>query len=113
MSSQQLMAVVPAYNEAANLARLIEELKKLRLDGYAASFVVIDDGSRDRTRAAALEAGARVVSHPYNMGIGMTVQTGFKYALERGADYVVQVDGDGQHIPDEIAKLVACMAEKT
>jgi glycosyltransferase involved in cell wall biosynthesis len=67
---------------------------------------VVDDGSTDRTIERAREAGAAVARLPFNVGIGGTVQTGYRYALAGGYDYAVQVDGDGQHDPAEIKKLV-------
>jgi glycosyltransferase involved in cell wall biosynthesis len=100
------LAVVPAYNEAATVAGVIEALrsKTPQLD-----IVVIDDGSTDRTGDVAAAAGARVLRMPFNLGIGGAVQTGFKYADEHGYDYMVQVDGDGQHDPGEVAKLFAAI----
>lgn len=68
--------------------------------------VVVDDGSTDDTAFQAREAGAVVVKLPFNLGIGGAVQTGFVYALEQGYDYMAQVDGDGQHEPDELSTLV-------
>lgn len=109
---QKVFAVVPAYNEAASLPAVLEELAALELKhprrqhSLKFDFVVVDDGSHDATAEVAARSGAAVVRLPYNMGIGMSVQTGFCHALRRGADYVVQVDGDGQHIPSEIEKLL-------
>ena len=68
--------------------------------------VVVDDGSADGTAEAALGAGARVVRLPYNLGIGAAVQTGFQYARDRGFDVAVQIDGDGQHDPRELPRLL-------
>jgi glycosyltransferase involved in cell wall biosynthesis len=100
------LAVVPAYNEAATLGRVIESLQE-----HAPDFdvVVIDDGSTDATSRAALARGARVLRHPFNLGIGGAVQSGFKFALENGYDYMIQVDADGQHDPSEIPTLVRAM----
>ncbi len=103
---EKLTAVIPAFEEAGNIASVVLELQYLSKQNPNIDFVVVDDGSSDDTRKVALAAGARVISHPYNMGIGVTVQTGFRYALAHGAQYVVQVDGDGQHIPEEIEKLL-------
>jgi hypothetical protein len=98
------LAVVPAYNEEATVARVVQALhnKTPQLD-----VVVIDDGSTDRTGAYAESAGARVLRMPFNLGIGGAVQAGFKYADENDYDFMVQVDADGQHEPGEIAKLFA------
>jgi hypothetical protein len=97
------LAVVPAYNEGATVASVVRSLRE-----HAPEFdvVVIDDGSTDSTCRDATGAGARVLRHPFNLGIGGAVQSGFKFALENGYDYMVQVDGDGQHDPAEIRRLV-------
>jgi glycosyltransferase involved in cell wall biosynthesis len=100
------LAVVPAYNEAASIGRVVNALRE-HAPGY--DVVVIDDGSTDSTAEIATRFGAQVLRQPFNLGIGGAVQTGFLYALARGYDYLVQVDGDGQHDPAEIAKLEAAM----
>lgn len=107
----KLVVVVPAYNEEKNITRVIRELQALELPGCDLDFVIVNDGSRDRTDIVAREAGASVVSLPFNMGIGVTVQTGFRYALSGGADFVAQIDGDCQHIPSELTKLLAPIRE--
>jgi glycosyltransferase involved in cell wall biosynthesis len=68
--------------------------------------VVVDDGSTDNTAKLASEAGAHVVRLPYNLGIGGAVQTGYQYARDRGCQLAVQIDGDGQHDPREVSKLL-------
>jgi glycosyltransferase involved in cell wall biosynthesis len=98
------LAVVPAYNEAATVAEVVTQL---RHETPQFDVVVIDDGSTDDTARRAEQAGARVLRLPFNLGIGGAVQAGFKYADEYGYDYMVQVDGDGQHDPGEIGKLFA------
>jgi glycosyltransferase involved in cell wall biosynthesis len=72
--------------------------------------LVIDDGSEDGTAASAAAAGAAVVRLPFNLGIGGAVQTGFKYALEHGYDTAIRLDGDGQHDPQEIPRLLVPLA---
>jgi glycosyltransferase involved in cell wall biosynthesis len=69
--------------------------------------VVVNDGSRDDTARVARAAGAEVVSHPFNMGYGVAIQTGYKYALANGYDFLVQIDGDGQHDPAFIPHVLA------
>ena len=83
------IAVVPAYNEEKTVAAVVNEIKNTVPD---IDVVVIDDGSEDNTFDKAKEAGAFVIRHPFNMGIGATVQTGFKFAVMRGYDIAIQVD---------------------
>lgn len=104
----RVLAVIPALNEATSLAPLLAELSKL--DGGGAWFldvVVIDDASWDGTADVARRAGARVVTLCRNLGIGGAVQTGLRLAQREGFDAAVQIDGDGQHPPSELAKLIA------
>jgi glycosyltransferase involved in cell wall biosynthesis len=107
-SARRCLAVVPAYNEAGNVANVVQALHR-EAPGF--DVVVIDDGSTDDTAKRAELAGARVVRLPFNLGIGGAVQTGFTYARENHYDYMVQVDGDGQHDPGEIATLQSAMAK--
>ncbi|MEW6057555.1 MAG: glycosyltransferase family 2 protein [Bdellovibrionota bacterium] len=107
--SRLLVVVVPAYNEKTNIAGVLAELSAVRLERTTVEVVVVDDGSTDGTAELARRLGTEVVCLPFNMGIGMSVQTGVLYALKRGADFVVQVDGDGQHVPGEISKLLAVL----
>jgi len=101
------LIVIPAFDEEANVAPTIAELRNRVPD---ADVVVVDDGSRDRTAAAARAAGAGVLSHAVNLGAGGSVQTAFRYALARGYEAVVQHDADGQHDPAFIPALLAPLA---
>lgn len=96
------LAIVPAYNEEQTIARVVENLRR-----HAPDFdvLVVDDGSIDETAARAEAAGARVLIHPINLGIGGAVQSGYLFALAGGYEMAVQVDGDGQHPPEELFKL--------
>jgi glycosyltransferase involved in cell wall biosynthesis len=108
VSLGRIVAIVPAYREEAAVGGVVAEIK-----GYDPSIdvVVVDDGSPDGTAAAASRAGAAVVRLPFNLGIGAAVQTGFRYALERGYDTAVRLDGDGQHDPAELTKLLDVLAQ--
>lgn len=97
----KILAIIPAYNEAANIGAVIEDLKSFRGD-----LLVVNDGSTDATAAVARSLGALVISHPFNLGIGGTVQTGLRYACENDYDYAIQFDGDGQHRGDQVFKIV-------
>jgi glycosyltransferase involved in cell wall biosynthesis len=103
MSPERRIAVVPAYNEEQNIARVVAEL---RVFDPGLDIVVVSDGSADRTAEVAEAAGARVLRLPYNLGIGGAVQTGFRYAWEQGYDLAGRCDGDGQHVPGELPKVV-------
>jgi glycosyltransferase involved in cell wall biosynthesis len=102
--SLRRIALVPAHNEARTVAGVVEEIKRFDPDFEV---LVIDDGSTDRTAELAESAGAHVLHLPYNLGIGGAVQTGLQYARDHDFDVAVQVDGDAQHDPAEIPKILA------
>lgn len=100
--------IVPAYEEE----RAVGDVVRLITENLAnATPIVINDGSRDRTADVARAAGARVATLPFNSGIGAAVQTGFQIAHDEGFDVAVQVDGDGQHPPAEVRKLLQAMVD--
>jgi glycosyltransferase involved in cell wall biosynthesis len=94
--------VIPAFNEAENLAELLGKIQELKLP--PAEIIVVDDGSADQSAATAERAGATVVRHPYNIGNGAAVKSGMRAA--RGQT-IVLMDGDGQHKPEDIGRLLA------
>ena len=98
------MLVIPSFNEAPRLPAL---LARIEAEKTGLEVVVVDDGSRDATPELAARAGATVLRHPFNLGYGAGLQTGYKYALEVGARCVVQMDADGQHDPSDIRRLLA------
>ena len=97
------MAIVPALNEAQTIASVVAEIRAV---DPGLEILVIDDGSTDDTLAEARRAGALVARLPYNVGIGGAVQTGYQYARDHGFQVAVQVDGDGQHDPADLAQLL-------
>lgn len=101
--------IIPAYNEEKNIESVI---KKLKVVSPWLDILVINDGSTDKTLWVARKAGAEVISLPVNLGIGGAVQTGFLYAWQKRYDIALQVDGDGQHRPEEIAKLIQPLLDK-
>jgi len=98
------IAVIPCYNEELNVAALIDEIRRSQ---PSLDLLFIDDGSTDRSAEIARSKGARVLSHPFNMGYGVALQTGYEFALGRGYEMVIQLDGDGQHDPSFIEALRA------
>ena len=97
------VAIVPALNEEHTIGRVIDELRAF---DRGLDIVVVDDGSSDGTSRVAAANGAHVLRLPFNLGIGGAVQTGFRYAFERGYDVAVRVDGDGQHDPAQLGRVL-------
>lgn len=93
--------IIPSYNEEINIVSVICDIRKY----HSGDIVVIDDGSQDITSSVAREAGAFVIRHPFNMGYGVALQTGYKYAVEKNCDILLQIDGDGQHSAKFIPEL--------
>ncbi len=103
----KLCVIIPALNEEASIGRVVGEVPRKidRIDEV--EVIVVDDGSTDRTAQCAADAGALVLRLPVNRGVGGAIHAGFNRALERGADLVVNLDGDGQFNPADIPKLLA------
>jgi len=107
----RLLVLIPAYNEEASVARVIHAVPASIPGIDVVEVAVINDGSTDRTAECAREAGAAVVSHPANRGLGVAFQTGLSYAREQRADLVVTLDGDGQFNPADIPTLLQPLLE--
>jgi glycosyltransferase involved in cell wall biosynthesis len=105
-SPTRILCIVPALNEQASIADVISDIHSA---GLFADILVVDDGSTDNTREAALSSGAYVARMPFNVGIGGAVQTGLIWAAEHGYSLAVQIDGDGQHIAGEVETLLGAM----
>ncbi|MBI5546082.1 MAG: glycosyltransferase family 2 protein [Deltaproteobacteria bacterium] len=99
----RLLAMVPAFNEARNLPHVVAALRRLP----ECDVCVIDDGSSDDTAQVAAGLGVQLLRLPVNLGIGGAVQTGYRWAHERGYEVAVQVDGDDQHDPSYLPELIA------
>lgn len=104
LAALKRIAIVPAFNEERNIGRVLDELRAF---DPGLEVVVVSDGSYDRTAEVAEEHGAHAIRLPFNLGIGGAVQTGFRYAWENGYDLVVRVDGDGQHDPAQLDRVLA------
>jgi glycosyltransferase involved in cell wall biosynthesis len=98
-----LLVIVPALDEVGAIAGVVATARR----ALAAEVVVVDDGSVDGTGDAARAAGGIVLRHPFNLGVGAAVRTGLRYAVENGYEIVLQLDGDGQHDPQEAARLLS------
>lgn len=100
-SSPRSIVLIPCYNEEATVGSVVLQAKR-----YVDTVVVVDDGSSDNTVEIAKDAGAIVLSHHKNRGKGAALKTGFQYAHEHNFDYIVTIDGDGQHNPIEIPMVL-------
>lgn len=104
------LIIIPAYNEEKNIGRVIESIKK-HID-QTIDIAVIDDASRDLTYQRAEEHDVIVIRHPFNLGYGGALLTGYKFALENGYEYLLQLDADGQHEPAYIKELLLPVKDK-
>ncbi len=106
---KKVLVIIPAFNEEGAVGKVVEEV---RIHLPHADVIVVNDGSTDLTSEKARATGATVLDLPFNLGIGGAMQTGYKFAFEKGYDIAIQVDGDGQHDPKEIPKLLKALEEK-
>lgn len=104
-----ILIIIPAFNEEESVGKVIEEVRAYFPE---ADTLVVNDGSTDFTSEKAKARGGMVLDLPFNLGIGGAMQAGYKYAYEKGYDTAIQVDGDGQHDPMEIPKLLQGLQEK-
>ena len=105
----KVLIIIPAYNEQENLERVVADIRE---NAPWADYLIVDDCSRDATRKICEKNKYQFVSLPINLGIGGGVQTGYRYALENDYDIAVQLDGDGQHDPKYIQRLISPIIEK-
>lgn len=99
---EKILLIIPAYNEEENILRVCKEIDKKRTD---IDYVVINDGSKDGTLKILQENNINHINLIHNLGIGGAVQTGYKYAYEKGYDIAIQYDGDGQHDVSYVEKI--------
>ena len=102
--SSEVLVVIPAFNESATIAKVVSEVFS---SGF--SCVVVDDGSDDSTAHIARQAGAAVLSLPFNAGVGGALRCGFRYAVENQYEAIIQCDADGQHHSHHFQDLVSCV----
>ncbi len=103
MDELKVLIIVPSYREEANIVRVLQGLEKY---AHGIDVLMIIDGSKDRTEEIISFNGYDSLVHPFNMGYGVAIQTGYKYAVRSGYDIVVQIDGDGQHDPKYIKPMI-------
>jgi glycosyltransferase involved in cell wall biosynthesis len=104
----RIAAVIPAYQEEKHVGEVAR-----RARAQLENVLVVDDGSTDSTADRARSSGVDVVVHPHNCGKGESIKTGLRYWLERGSEYVVLLDADGQHLPEEISRFVESAASES
>jgi glycosyltransferase involved in cell wall biosynthesis len=104
----RIAAVIPAYQEEKHVGEVAQ-----RTRAQLENVLVVDDGSTDATAERARSRGVDVVIHPQNRGKGESIKTGLRYWLERGSEYVVLLDADGQHLPEEISRFVDSAASES
>lgn len=107
-TEREVLIVIPAFNESDAIANVITAVKEAV---PAAGLLVVDDGSRDNTAEVAKAAGALVLQLPFNLGVGGAMRLGFRFAEQSGYRAVIQVDGDGQHDPEDLPQLISALAE--
>ncbi|MEM5779300.1 MAG: glycosyltransferase family 2 protein, partial [Candidatus Aenigmatarchaeota archaeon] len=103
---QRIIAIIPAFNESKTIESIVRETKK-----YVDEVVVVDDGSSDATGELAKKAGAKVIKHNKNFGLGRSLRDGFHYALKKNFDIIITLDADGQHSPRDIPKFIEAINE--
>ena len=96
MKEKEVLVIIPAYNEAANIGKVLDQLEKPEISEIA-DILVMNDASVDSTNWLVKARGHAVVTHVFNLGYGSGIQLGYKYAVRRGYKYVIQMDADGQH----------------
>ena len=103
MPTQTTLIAIPAWNEAASIADVVNKVREHRPD---VDILVVDDGSQDSTASLARQVGATVVSLPFNVGVGGAMRTAFLYAQRHGYRALAQVDADGQHDPGDLDRIL-------
>ncbi len=103
MERMKILVIIPVFNEEETLRSIILGIRTFMPQAH---ILVVNDGSTDSTGDIAREEEVLILEHPYNMGIGATMQTGFLFAIRNGYDIAIQVDGDGQHNPEFLPSLI-------
>ena len=106
---QRVLMIIPAYNEEKSILSVVENIKKVKTKDFMLDYIVVNDGSKDKTREVLIKNKLNFIDLPCNLGIGGAVQTGYKYAFYHDYDVAIQFDGDNQHdasfIPDLVTNI--------
>ena len=102
----KILIILPCYNEQDSIGKVLTELKKVQIENAEIVTLPVNDCSKDNTLAEIKKYSPQFLSNPVNLGIGGTVQNGLKYAHENDFDVAIQMDGDGQHPPMEVSKIL-------
>lgn len=101
--------IIPALNEEETVGSVVRAV----IGALQCDVIVIDDGSSDRTAAEAIAGGAYVLQHPFNLGVGAALRSGFRFAAARGYAAAMQIDADGQHDPEDAERVLAPVRDGT
>ncbi|MBI3027788.1 glycosyltransferase family 2 protein [Candidatus Woesearchaeota archaeon] len=107
MKTNKIFAVIPGYNEGKNIGGVVAKTKR-----YVDSVIVVDDGSNDKTKEIAKNAGAAVLKHVINLGKGAALKTGCDYAAKKNARFIIVLDADAQHNPKDIPRFIEKLKRK-
>jgi glycosyltransferase involved in cell wall biosynthesis len=108
---KKILILIPAFNEEDRISNVINGCRKYLSKGI--DLLVINDGSTDDTLVVCAKEGVNVINTPFNQGVGNALQTGFRYAIENNYDYLINLDADGQHDPDDLPKFINKLQEST
>lgn len=108
---KELLIIIPVYNEEGNIGALLQEMKRKQINELG-DILVINDGSTDQTEEIVRENQVEILNKPINMGYGSTLQLGYKYADRKHYDYIIQLDGDGQHSVSNIKPIYKALQGK-
>ena len=97
----KICVLIPAYNAQGTLGQVLKKIQPLEIDT-----IVVNDGSEDETKMVAVTNGASVLEHPFNLGKGSALRTGFQYVIQKGYEIIITLDADGQHDPSVIPSLL-------
>lgn len=106
--NKRVLIIIPAYNEEESIVGVVNRIRK---DFPQYDYIVINDGSKDRTRKVCKDFKINNLDLPINLGLAGAIKSGMKYANFYNYDFVVQIDGDGQHLPEYISDMLICMEE--